>query len=199
MRINRRDVDKEKTGSCVTEEKMPDKEDAKETEKQMVNGGMEDEEPLSKSAMKKREKMRKLQEYWKEKKKLKKQQKKEKAKMAKKEPAKDGSDGRRGLSTRQLDSGRKGASEGDAPAGAGEVAGGSEDKPPRADRPGLSGAHAAERDQQSHTAGDVQLRLHPEGEAPTPPRLDEREGRNQNQAGEDSGIPFMAREIAFLS
>ena len=146
MRINRRDVGKEKTGSCVMEEKMPDREDAKETENQLVNEEMEDEEPLSKSAIKKREKMRKLQEYWKEKKKLKKQQKKEKAKMVKKEPAKDGSDGCCGLPTRQPDSGGKGASEGDALAGAGEVAGGSEDESPRADRPGLPGAHAAERD-----------------------------------------------------
>ncbi|KAK8833303.1 hypothetical protein WA577_007834 [Blastocystis sp. JDR] len=83
------DVGKEKTGSCVMEEKMPGENDAKETENQLVNEEMGDEEPLSKSAIKKREKMRKLQEYWKEKKKLKKQQKKEKAKMAKREPAKD--------------------------------------------------------------------------------------------------------------
>ena len=41
--INSRDVGKEKTGSCVMEEKMSDREDEKETENQLVNEEMEDE------------------------------------------------------------------------------------------------------------------------------------------------------------
>ena len=44
-------------------------------EKTVSNTTNESGRPMSKSALKKQEKMRKLQEYWKEKKKLKKQQK----------------------------------------------------------------------------------------------------------------------------
>lgn len=88
--VNLRDVKKEETGSCEKEEKTPDECNVKEDTNQSVDTEKEEGETLSKSAMKKKEKMRKLQEYWKEKKKLKKQQKKEKAKMVKKEPAKDG-------------------------------------------------------------------------------------------------------------
>lgn len=92
VRVNFRDVSKEKTASCEKEEKIPDECDVKDDTNQSVDTEKEEGETLSKSAMKKKEKMRKLQEYWKEKKKLKKQQKKEKAKMVKKEPAKDGLD-----------------------------------------------------------------------------------------------------------
>ena len=56
----------------------------------MENDNNEETKPLSKSAMKKKMKFEKMQNYWKEKKKLKKQQKKEKASEKKEITEKDG-------------------------------------------------------------------------------------------------------------
>ena len=56
----------------------------------MDNCNEEETKPLSKSAMKKKMKFEKMENYWKEKKKLKKQQKKEKANEKKEITEKDG-------------------------------------------------------------------------------------------------------------
>ena len=163
-------------------------------EKTVSNTTNENGKPMSKSALKKQEKMRKLQEYWKEKKKLKKQQKKEKAKSEKKEAVKDGTSNTPDSLGRQPDSGGKGAAEGNASEGKSQVAGGSEDESPRSDRHGLPGPHAPKRNQQFDTASHVQLWLHSASETSSSTRAHECEWRDQDKTGKDPRLQFMARD-----